>query len=99
MPKTVLLTGASRGLGLATLEILLAQPANVVAVSRSLPPALEALQKQHANSLVVIQGDVADRSVSESAVEQAISKFGSLDGIILNAGVLQPLGRIGDVDV
>lgn len=37
-------------------------------------------------------GDVADPSISEKACETALQKFGRLDGLILNAGTLDPLG-------
>jgi NAD(P)-dependent dehydrogenase (short-subunit alcohol dehydrogenase family) len=37
-------------------------------------------------------GDVADSSISQQACATALEKFGRLDGVILNAGTLDPLG-------
>lgn len=105
MPS-VLLTGASKGLGLAALRLLLtspslngAKPTCITTISRSVTPELDALQKEFADRLEVVQGDVQDREVSVQAVGQAVERFGGLDSVVLNAGVLDPLGRLADVDV
>ncbi|KAF6766984.1 Short-chain dehydrogenase/reductase SDR [Kalmanozyma brasiliensis GHG001] len=93
----VLLTGASRGLGLAILKLLLsgstsasaAFPASrVVTISRSLPEELSSLQAQHSSDLVCVQGDVTSSDVNADAVSKAVSKFGRLDSVVLNAGVV-----------
>ncbi|SPO32795.1 related to dehydrogenase [Ustilago trichophora] len=93
----VLLTGASRGLGLAILKLLLSGsssasapfPASrVVTISRTLSPELSNLQSSHASSLICIQGDVTSASINTRAVSEAIEKFGRLDSVILNAGVV-----------
>ena len=41
-----------------------------------------------------VVGDITDSSTSEKAVKLAISKFGQLNSIIANAGVLEPVGPI-----
>lgn len=93
----VLLTGASRGLGLAILTLLLSgsslphapfPASHVVTISRTLSPELSALQSSHPSSLICIQGDVTSPSVNTRAVSEAISQFGRLDSVILNAGVV-----------
>ncbi|EPX71742.1 uncharacterized protein SOCG_03678 [Schizosaccharomyces octosporus yFS286] len=94
--KVVLLTGASKGIGLATAQALRAK-SKVVAVSRSLTKELETLLLQHPDSFVHVQGDVSE--TAKSSVDTAIKKFGRLDAIILNAGLVEPISKIEDADV
>lgn len=58
--KTVLITGASRGLGLECAKILLSQKfnANVVALSRSLTDELSTLKETSGDKLQIVRGDV-----------------------------------------
>ncbi|PWY96987.1 NAD(P)-binding protein [Testicularia cyperi] len=96
----VLLTGASRGLGLGILKLLLSgsgslstgsasfQAASVVTVSRTLSDELKALQTQHPDDLVCVQGDVADPNVNQHAVQTATHKWGRLNSVVLNAGIV-----------
>ena len=104
----ILLTGASRGLGLSVLTLLLRSPSlnaagrappSVVTISRSLPAELEALAAEFPERLVCVQGDVVDKSVNVDAVGKAVERFGGLEAVILNAGVLDPLGKLADVDI
>ncbi|GAA6061185.1 hypothetical protein JCM10212_002398 [Sporobolomyces blumeae] len=89
---TVILTGASRGIGLATLELLLNEDVNVVALSRSTPPELDHLANKYTGSLIISKGDVANDQDNKAAVDVAIQSFGRLDALVLNAGTLHPLG-------
>ncbi|KAK0548911.1 hypothetical protein OC846_002505 [Tilletia horrida] len=102
----VLLTGASRGIGLATLRILLELPSslgiptstrpNIVAISRSLTPELKDLALSHSDRVEIVQGDVQSPELNQQAVAKARTRFGRLDALILNAGILG-MGRLGDV--
>ncbi|KAJ6539419.1 hypothetical protein B0H19DRAFT_1178941 [Mycena capillaripes] len=94
MPPTILITGASKGIGLAVVTILLRKfGANVVALSRTRTPELLALAS---DSLLLIDGDVTDEAAVADAVTQAIKTFSSIDALILNAATLGPLCRISD---
>lgn len=94
----VLLTGASRGLGLGILRKLLSgsdaagasfPAASVVTISRSVTPELEEVQREHPNDLVCVQGDVTDEQVNTDAVQQAQNKWKrGLHAVVLNAGVV-----------
>jgi len=96
----IIVTGASRGIGLATVQLLLNTfGANVVTVSRTITPELQALAEVHSNSLKLIQGDVTDTSVNTQTISEAISSFKRIDGIVFNAGTLEPLGRIASKDI
>ncbi|KAK0242674.1 hypothetical protein EDD85DRAFT_760980 [Armillaria nabsnona] len=91
----VIVTGASRsGIGLAVVKILLETfEANVAAISRTHTPELEVLAS---DSLLHIQCDVSDEPSLARAVSQAEQHFSYIDGLILNAAVLEPLCHIGD---
>ncbi|KAJ7908280.1 hypothetical protein B0H13DRAFT_2016877, partial [Mycena leptocephala] len=94
MPATVLITGASKGIGLAVTTILLRKfGANVVALSRTRSPELLALAS---DSLLLVDGDVTDEAVVAHAVAQALDTFSSIDALILNAATIDPICRIGD---
>ncbi|KAF9446935.1 NAD(P)-binding protein [Macrolepiota fuliginosa MF-IS2] len=91
---TVLVTGASKGIGLAVTQYLLDKfQANVVAISRAPTPELNALKSE---ALLHIQCDIADEQSLTSAVSVAVDTYGSIDAVVLNAGTLEPLCRIGD---
>lgn len=84
--------GASRGLGLAITEILLQRfNASVVAVSRSVTDGLSGLSKEKDGRLAIVQGDVTDEQVAKRACDTATQRFGRLDGVVLNAGIAEPL--------
>jgi len=88
--KTVIVTGASRGLGLATARLALQLGANVVGVSRTARPA-DILTQQYGNERVLIlAGDVADARFACEAVDAAIARFGAIDGLVNNAGNSAP---------
>ncbi|KAI9497156.1 hypothetical protein BDB00DRAFT_805224 [Zychaea mexicana] len=99
-----LLTGASRGIGKATaLAALTTFNARVVAVARN-ADLLKELQSEadklgKADSLVVVAGDVTDIQIVKQSVALAIEKWGQLDAIIANAGVVQPLASVADVSI
>jgi NADP-dependent 3-hydroxy acid dehydrogenase YdfG len=62
--------------------------------------ALFALRDQYGASRVeVLAGDMGDMSVSAKAVELAQSRWGRLDGLVVNHGTLDPVKKIGDGDV
>ncbi|KAG8746759.1 hypothetical protein FRC10_003742 [Ceratobasidium sp. 414] len=91
----IIVTGASRGIGLAVVDALLkSYNARVVTLSRTRTPEITALSSEHPDNLAILEGDATQEQSATSAVELAKSKFGRLDGLILNAGTLDPLGRI-----
>ncbi|KLJ10088.1 oxidoreductase [Blastomyces silverae] len=107
--KTIIVTGGSRGIGLAVAHYLLRLPAshNLILLARSQQP-LQQLQEQYgANRVEILTGDVAgphssspsSPSLPERAVEVAIKRFGRLDGLVLNHGTLGPVTRLVDCEL
>ncbi|KAL8840306.1 MAG: hypothetical protein Q9170_001390 [Blastenia crenularia] len=96
--KVIIVTGASRGIGLALSRFLLEKPqcAKIVVIART-KQALEDLRAQYPNDQVqVLAGDLSDFSLGQKAVDLAVSKWGKLDGMVLNHGVLGPVDRIAN---
>lgn len=93
MPRTWLITGASRGLGRALAEAVLASGDNLVAGVRD-PSALDALAGRYGRTLRVASLDVTDPLAAAAAVEVARDVFGGLDILVNNAGY----GDVGSVE-
>jgi len=96
----VLVTGASRGIGLAITTFLLESfGTRVITISRSITPQLKDLSTKYSDRIVIVQGDITNASVHEEAVTSAQQKYNRLDAVILNAGTVEPLGRVTDPEV
>lgn len=80
--KTVIVTGASGGIGAGLVEGFLAEGYNVVATSRDPNRKLTP-----SGNLVVLDGDIGKQQTANDAVEAAINKFGTVDVLVNNAGI------------
>ncbi|OBZ82054.1 putative oxidoreductase C30D10.05c [Choanephora cucurbitarum] len=104
MSKVFIITGASRGIGrAAAIEAITKFDARVVAVARS-SAALEQLQNDvsklnKSDHLEVVVGDVTDEQVVRKTVNVAIDRWGQLDSVIANAGVIEPIATIAESPV
>ena len=98
--KTILLSGASRGIGLAIAQFLLKAPErhNLVVLGGRSKEALDKLQATSPDHVQVVPGDLADFSLGLKAIEVALSKFGQIDALVLNHGTLGEVARIADCD-
>src|SRR5262249_31528496 len=85
--RSVLVTGASRGIGRAVVERLLEAEGRVAAVARSLAP-LEALARRSREQVAPIACDLADPQARAGLVARARAALGGLDGLVLAAGVV-----------
>ncbi|PWY96697.1 NAD(P)-binding protein [Aspergillus sclerotioniger CBS 115572] len=99
MSKTIIVTGASRGIGLAIAKYLLTAPQshNVIVIARSREP-LQQLKEQYSKQVEVLNGDLSDFSLGQKAVDLALKSFGRLDGMVLNHGILGQVGKVIDAD-
>lgn len=93
--QVIIVTGASRGLGLAISHYLLQRSHRVVVVARSEQP-LRDLEKQYSGQVAVLSGDFADLSLGQKAVDLAKDYWKRLDGVIVNHGTLDPVKRLAD---
>ncbi|WP_263366729.1 SDR family NAD(P)-dependent oxidoreductase [Edaphobacter bradus] len=81
--KTVIVTGASQGIGAAVVQAFLDRGYNVVATSRSVSKAGFAPSP----NLALVDGDIGQAATAEKIAQTAISKFGSIDHVVNNAGI------------
>ena len=89
--RVVLVTGGSRGLGLVLARQLVAQGAKVAILARDAAELERAATDLRARggTVLTIPGDIGKREVAEGAVEKTVAKFGRLDVVINNAGIIQ----------
>lgn len=85
MAKTLLITGASSGIGAATARRLVRDGWNVALMARS-ADKLEALQSELGDQALAVPGDVTRLEDVEAAVAKTVERFGALDAIYANAG-------------
>jgi short-subunit dehydrogenase len=86
--KSVWITGASSGLGCALALELAAQGARLILSGRN-QDALNTVAAAAGSEARVLAFDLEDSAAREAASKQALSAFGSLDFLILNAGISQ----------
>jgi NAD(P)-dependent dehydrogenase (short-subunit alcohol dehydrogenase family) len=83
-PKTWLITGAGRGMGVDFVRAALAAGHHVVATGRN-PDAVRSAVGEHGN-LLVTRLDVTDEQSAAQAVAAAVERFGGIDVLVNNAG-------------
>lgn len=109
--KVIIITGASKGLGVAMAEECAREGAKVVLAARS-QPELEAVAEKIRSTGAEAEVALTDMSVPEqleNLVARAVARFGRIDGLVNNAGVnyvkpflevdLQEWRRVLDIDL
>lgn len=79
--QVAVITGAARGIGLATARLLRERGARIVATDRS-----EAVHALRGDDIATLAGDVKDEDVARRTMALAIERFGRLDILVNNAG-------------
>jgi NAD(P)-dependent dehydrogenase (short-subunit alcohol dehydrogenase family) len=82
--KTVIVTGASQGIGAGVVRAFRARGYNVVGTARSATKSKELSPSDH---LALIDGDIGQFEAAQKVAELAIKKFGSIDAVVANAGI------------
>lgn len=95
--KTVLITGASRGIGAATARVFADAGANVVLVARS-EDAIADLTAEIGPNAMAVPCDVSRYWEMQTAVNACVDTFGGLDVLINNAGILTPISTLAEAD-
>ena len=95
--RVVVVTGAGGALGAAISRRIAGEPATDLVLSDVSAPSLEATVDGLGDTTGKVEtalADVSDYEQVEAVVQQAVERFGGLDVLIGNAGVLSPNGRI-----
>lgn len=98
--KSIVVTGASSGMGKSIVELFVREGANVVAVARR-KERLDALAeslKEEAGRVIAFAGDVSRREDNEAMIDLAVKEFGRLDVLVNNAGIMDDMSPVGDVE-
>ncbi len=96
--KTVLITGASRGIGAAAAHAFAASGANVALIARSTGEIAQ-IAGDIGEKALAIPCDVSSFAEMEAAVAATARTFGGLHVLINNAGVVDPIGHLAETDV
>jgi len=94
---TVIVTGASQGIGAGLVQAFLGRSYNVVANSRN-------ITRSHtfgeSDGLALVDGNIGERAVATKVVETSISMFGSIDALVNNAGIfmVKPFTEFSEED-
>ena len=82
--KTVIVTGASQGIGAGLTNSFLDRGYNVVATSRQVS---QSANIRTTDRLARVDGDIADPKTAEAVMSSALARFGSIDALVNNAGI------------
>src|SRR5438874_12017628 len=82
--ETIIVTGASQGIGAAIANLFLERGYNVVGNSRNISHKNEL---QRSDKLALVDGDIGLASTAEMIVGTAVKRFSSVDALVNNAGI------------
>src|SRR5689334_13553887 len=86
--KVAVVTGASKGIGLAVVDRLAREGVKVVAGSRTASPELETLAAEHDVTIVAV--DLSTAEGAETLVQEAVERHRRLDILVNNVGAAEP---------
>lgn len=98
--RTIIVTGASSGIGAAAAKLFAAEDANLVLAARR-AAELETLAgaiKRDGGRAVALAGDVREAGYADALADLALREFGALDGAFNNAGIGGQMGPIPEME-
>ena len=97
--KSIVVTGASAGMGQAIVTRFVQEGAYVVAVARRKErlEELAAELKDAPGKVIIYAGDVSNPAVCEGMIDLAVKEFGRLDVLVNNAGIMDDNTAVGDM--
>lgn len=95
--KTVMITGASRGIGAEAARVFAQAGANVALLARS-QTDIANIAGEIGSQAIAIPTNVARYSDMAAAVDATMETFGSVDVLINNAGVIEPISHLAAAD-
>jgi NAD(P)-dependent dehydrogenase (short-subunit alcohol dehydrogenase family) len=96
--RTVLITGASRGIGAAAAREFAGRGAQVALLARGMSEIADLAGELGAERAIAIPCDVARWQEVAQAVDATVDAFGPVDVVIANAGVIEPVAMIAESD-
>lgn len=98
--KTIVITGASAGIGEHAARLFAAEGANLVLTAQRLPELEQVATKirDDGGDVLAIQADTTVADNLRRAVDAGVNRWGRLDGALNNAGRSQGGGRLAEVD-
>lgn len=95
--RVVVITGASRGIGAAAARAFADEGAHVALLARS-GGAVAELAEHIGEAALALPCDVADWASVQAAMAQVLARFGRIDVLVNNAGVVEPIARLAEAD-
>ncbi|UWQ91694.1 SDR family oxidoreductase [Rhodobacteraceae bacterium M382] len=95
--KTVLITGASRGIGAEAGRVFADAGANVALLARS-ADQIDALAAEIGDAAMALSCDISDYTAVAAAVQACVDRFGGIDVLINNAGAIEPISHLAAAD-
>ena len=88
--RTIIVTGAAQGIGKATAELAIELGANIVGVDLNGEALGAVLASLPAERVMKVVGSVTDAELAAKTVADAANRFGSVNGLVNNAGIIRP---------
>lgn len=95
--KVVIITGANRGIGAAAAQAFAAAGARVALLARNVAQA-EAVATGIGPDAMALACDVSDWAAVQAACQTVLDRWGRIDVMVNNAGVIEPIARLADAD-